>query len=92
MEVRGRKIGSRHLFGSVDARHKLIYDFHRAQGEDEEKQWSMKFAAGLATPEGTRGIPLKAVYLHYYRGVNPYGQLRSQKDFWTVGVGWIFGI
>jgi hypothetical protein len=44
VEVRGRKIGSRHLVASVDARHKLIYDFHRAQGEDEEKQWSMKFA------------------------------------------------
>ena len=92
VEVRGRQIWSRHLFVSVDARHKLVYAYHRAPGEDEDKQWSLKFAAGLATPEGTTGIPLKRVYLHYYRGVNPYGQLRSQKDFWTVGVGWIFGI
>lgn len=92
LEVRGRPIWSRHLFASVDARHKLVYAFHRAPGEKEEKQWSMKVAAGLATPEGKAGIPLKQVYLHYYRGVNPYGQLRVQKDFWTVGVGWIFGI
>ena len=92
LEVRGRQIRSRHLFASVDARHKLVYAFDRAPGETEEKQWSMKFAAGLAAPEGTRGIPLKAVYLHYYRGVNPYGQLRAQKDFWTFGVGWIFGV
>jgi len=27
-----------------------------------------------------------------YRGVNPYGQLRSQSDYWSIGVGWIFGI
>jgi hypothetical protein len=92
VEARGRQIASRHVFASVDARHKLVYAFDRAPGETEEKQWSMKVAAGLAAPEGTRGIPLKAVYLHYYRGVNPYGQLRTQKNFWTVGVGWIFGI
>jgi hypothetical protein len=92
LEYRGRQIRSRHLFASIDARHKLVYAFHRLPGESEEKQWSFKVAAGLAVPEGTRGIPLKQVYLHYYRGVNPYGQLRTQKDFWTVGVGWIFGI
>ncbi len=92
LEVRGRQFRSRHLFASVDARHKLVYAFRRTAGEEEEKQWSMKFAAGLAAPEGTRGVPLKAIYLHYYRGVNPYGQLRAQKDFWTVGVGWIFGM
>ena len=92
LEVRGRKIGSRHLFASIDARHKLVYAFHRGPGEDEQKQWSTKLAAGLAIPEGTVGIPLQQVYLHYYRGVNPYGQLRAQKNFWTIGVGWIFGI
>ncbi|HYT66613.1 MAG TPA: hypothetical protein VEL51_09360 [Vicinamibacterales bacterium] len=91
-EVRGRQIRSRHPFASVDTRHKLIYAFDRAPGESEQQQWSMKFAAGLAAPEGTRGIPLKAFYLHYYRGVNPYGQLRAQKDFWTVGLGFIFGV
>jgi hypothetical protein len=92
LEVRGRQIGSRHLFASVDARHKLVYAFERVPGETEEKQWSLKFAAGLVAPEGKDGVPLKAIYLHYYRGVNPYGQLRAQKDFWTVGIGWIFGI
>jgi hypothetical protein len=91
-EVRGRQIRSRHPFASVDARHKLVYAFERAAGEAEEKQWSLKFAVGFAAAEGTRGIPLKAVYLHYYRGVNPYGQLRAQKDFWTAGAGFIFGI
>jgi hypothetical protein len=92
LEVRGRQFRGRHLFGSVDTRHKLVYAFERQPGETEEKQWSTKFAVGLAAPEGTRGVPLKAIYLHYYRGVNPYGQLRAQKDFWSVGVGWIFGI
>lgn len=91
-EVRGREFRGRHLFASVDARHKLVYAFKRAPGETEEKQWSTKFAVGLAAPENTRGVPLKSIYLHYYRGVNPYGQLRAQKDFWSVGVGWIFGI
>jgi hypothetical protein len=92
VEVRGRQVGSRHLFGSVDLRHKLVYAPDRPAGTDEEKQWSMKLAVGIATPEGTRGSPLRALFLHYYRGVNPYGQLRVQKDYWSVGVGWIFGI
>jgi hypothetical protein len=23
--------------------------------------------------------------------VNPYGQLRSQGDYWSAGFGWVFG-
>jgi hypothetical protein len=35
---------------------------------------------------------LKDYFIQFYRGVNPYGQLRPQKDWWSVGFGWTFGL
>jgi hypothetical protein len=43
-------------------------------------------------PEGTKGMPLKQHFVQVYRGVNPYGQLRSQKDYWSAGIGFVFGL
>jgi hypothetical protein len=80
------------LFASLDVRHKLAYQFHRLAGENETKHWSYSFAVGRSVLEGTAGIPLKDYYLYAYRGVNPFGQLREQKSWWLVGIGWTFGI
>jgi len=43
-------------------------------------------------PMGTTGTPLKQYFVQVYHGVNPYGQLRSQQDYWSVGLGWVFGL
>jgi hypothetical protein len=32
------------------------------------------------------------LFFQISRGVNPYGQLRSQRDFWSAGLGFVFGL
>ena len=94
-ELRGWERSGRVMFVSVDTRHKLAYQFHRNPGQAETKHWSTSIAVGRSVVEGAgarRSVLLRDYFFHYYRGVNPYGQLRSQSDFWSVGVGWIFGI
>ena len=49
-------------------------------------------AIGRTVPEGTADIPLRDYFVYFYRGVNPFGQLREQDDFWFAGIGWTFGI
>jgi hypothetical protein len=92
VEWRGWPRGGRDVFVSLDARHKLIYNFHRAPGEEERKQWSYSLAVGRAVPEGTTGIPLKDYFGYFYWGVNPFGQLRVQESYWLAGFGWTFGV
>lgn len=92
LEIRGWRFRGRDTFLSIDARHKLAYQFRRRPGEEESQHWSASVALGRTVPEGSVGIRLRDYFLHVYRGVNPYGQLRSQHDFWSVGLGWTFGI
>jgi hypothetical protein len=92
VEWRGWQRGNRDFFASLDLRHKLAYEPHRAPGEEESKHWSLSLALGRTVPEGTGNIPLKDYFIYFYKGVNPFGQLREQKDFWFAGIGWTFGI
>lgn len=91
IEWRGWPRGGRDVFVSVDLRHKLAYRFHRAPGEEETKHWSVSVALGRSGPERTGGAPLRDYFFYAYRGVNPFGQLREQKDYWFAGIGWTFG-
>jgi hypothetical protein len=63
------------------------------------KNYEPSFGAELRLPvrAGRRSnearqwlVSLDLRYLYLYRGVNPYGQLRSQNDYWSAGLGWIF--
>ena len=76
---------------SLDARHKLVYNYHQTAASPERQQWSYSLQLGRAVPENTKGVPLKQYFVQIYRGVNPYGQLRSQADYWSAGFGWVFG-
>ena len=50
-------------------------------------------AVGRAIPEQSNNrIPLRDYFFYWYKGVNPFGQLREQSDFWFVGIGWTWGI
>ena len=77
---------------SADARLQTVYNYHQTPENPEERQWSLNAQFGFAVPDGTKGVPLKQFFFQYYRGVNPYGQLRSQKDYWSAGVGFVFGM
>jgi hypothetical protein len=76
---------------SIDTRDKLVYNYHQTPTSPEERQWSWSAQIGATVPNNTKGEVLKQYFLQFYSGVNPYGQLRSQKDYWSLGIGWVFG-
>jgi hypothetical protein len=85
-EWRGRQ-----TYASLDLRHKLVYNYHQTPDNPERQQWSWTLQVGRTVPDNTSGAPLKQYFFQLYRGVNPYGQLRSQSDYWSAGFGWVFG-
>jgi hypothetical protein len=84
----GRALGHE-WFASLDARPKLAYVFHQQSPDDEQRHWSWSTAVGLAKPDTDRSV-LRAFFLYWYHGVNPYGQLRSQSDHTAIGAGFLF--
>jgi len=85
-EWRGRQ-----SYLSFDLRDKLVYNYHQSAGNPERRQWSWNLQVGRTAPANSRSA-LKDYFVQIYRGVNPYGQLRSQADYWSVGFGWVFGL
>jgi hypothetical protein len=83
--------GERHVYVSVDTRNKLRYTYHATPANPEERQWSTNFQIGRTLPNDTRDAPLQDYFFQVYYGVNPYGQLRSQSNYLSLGVGWVFG-
>ena len=90
-EYRAREWRARQAYVSVDVRNRLVYTYHQTATNPERRQWSWNVQAGRAVPFNTKGVPLKSYFVQIYHGVNPYGQLRSQADWWSIGVGWVFG-
>jgi len=84
-EWRGRR-----TYLSADLRNKLQYAYHAASSP-EQRQWSTNLQVGRTLEEDSGDSPLQDYFIQVYYGVNPYGQLRSQKDYWSAGFGWVFG-
>jgi hypothetical protein len=81
----------RQAYVSFDLRDKLVYNYHQSAGNPERRQWSWNLHIGRTLERNDRKA-LEDYFVQFYRGVNPYGQLRSQADYWSFGFGWIFGI
>ena len=81
----------RRLYVSADTRNKLRYTYHATPANPEERQWSTNAQVGRTLEEDSGDSPLQDYFVQVYYGVNPYGQLRSQKSYWSVGFGWGFG-
>jgi hypothetical protein len=78
-------------FVSVDARDRIVYDFYKTSfDQKEQKQLSVNALAGIRSWTGAQRFSIKEVYLRYYHGVNPAGQLRSEKDYWLLAAGVTF--
>lgn len=92
MEYRFSEWRGRQSYVSADTRRQTVYTYHQTAENPEERQWSLNFQIGRAVPDGTKGVPMKQYFVQFYRGVNPYGQLRSQKNYWSAGIGFVFGI
>ena len=82
---------SRQVYLSFDLRNKLVYNYHQTADNPERRQWSWNLQIGRTLQRGDNKA-LKDYFFQIYRGVNPYGQLRSQADYWSMGFGWVFGI
>jgi hypothetical protein len=75
-------------FVSADVRRRIVLDFNKVSADvKEDTQWSTNLLAGIRSWAGFQRFAIKEIYARYYRGVNPHGQLRNQKDFWLAGFG-----
>ncbi len=81
------------FFGSADLRRRIVFDYHKLSEDiKEDTQWSFNLLAGIRSQPGNFRFSIKEIYARVYRGVNPNGQLRNQKDFWIVGLGVNFAV
>jgi hypothetical protein len=83
-------MGKRHPYVSFELRHALVYTYHQAAADPERRQWTWNLQIGR-TAQPNENKALKDYFVQFHRGVNPYGQLRSQADYWSAGFGWHFG-
>ena len=90
-EVQFDQWRGRRFYVSVDTRNKLQYAYHATPAEPETRQWSTNLQIGRTLEEDSGDSPLQDYFVQFYYGVNPYGQLRSQRDYWSAGFGWVFG-
>jgi hypothetical protein len=76
-------------FLSADVRWKTIYDYTKARlGQPDAGQWSWNLVAGVRRARGVgdaAGIP--SLYVRMYYGVDPWGQLASQRNYFLFGIG-----
>jgi hypothetical protein len=73
-------------FLSLDVRGRTVFDYDRPPGTTERRGWSYSLAIGLRPlAHDRRGTP-EPVFRMYY-GVNPNGQLRTQRRYWLIGAG-----
>ena len=78
---------------SADVRRRIVLDFNKASADiKEDTQWSLNLLGGIRSKGGNFRFAIKEIYAGYYRGVNPHGQLRNQKDFWLAGFGVNFAV
>lgn len=80
----------RHVYASLELRNALVYNYHQTSADPERRQWTWNLQVGR-TAEPNARTALKDYFFQVHRGVNPYGQLRSQADYWSAGFGWVFG-
>jgi hypothetical protein len=83
-------------FASAESRYRIIYDYTRASSDiPENRQWSTAVALGIKTAPARATpatIALSHIYFRFYRGVNPHGQLRNQRDFTMFSAGFNFRV
>ena len=91
IEYRFAEWRKRRFYISADTRNKLQYTYHASAANPERRQWSINLQLGRTLEENTGDSPLQDYFVQFYHGVNPYGQLRSQRDYWSAGFGWVFG-
>lgn len=72
---------------STEIRWRSIYDYHKDRPDSaESRQASVNIIAGVKLA-GNDVFGHASPFVRYYRGVNPHGQFRNQKDYVQYGIG-----
>lgn len=83
-------------FASAETRHRIVYDYDKPTSDTpEQRQWSTTLAAGIMTAPAASTpatMALSHIYVRFYHGVNPHGQLRNVRDYTMFGVGFNFRV
>jgi len=76
------------VYGSTEARDRTVYDYHKANANvAEARQWSINVIAGLKKSGSGSALGRPSLFIRLYRGVNPHGQFRNQRDYKEAGIG-----
>jgi hypothetical protein len=77
-------IGRWDIYVSGELRWRTIYDYHKRKPDaPEDRQSSVNLIVGTKINGENKASP----FLRFYRGVNPHGQFRNQKDYLEIGLG-----
>jgi hypothetical protein len=77
-------IGNWDVYASAELRWRSVYDYHRAsRNTPEDRQVSVNVIVGTKISGSNKASP----FVRFYRGVNPHGQFRNQRDYTEVGIG-----
>jgi hypothetical protein len=76
--------GAWNVYASTELRWRSVYDYHRpSRNTPEKRQLSTNFIIGTKVVGSNKASP----FFRFYRGVNPHGQFRNQKNYREVGLG-----
>jgi len=72
------------VYLSGELRWRTVYDYHKQQPDAaEDRQASVNVIVGIKLNGVNRASP----FVRFYRGVNPHGQFRNQRDYSELGLG-----
>jgi hypothetical protein len=75
-------------FISADVRWKTVYDYTKPRvNQPDDGQWSWNVLTGVRRARGLGDASMPSLYVRLYYGADPWGQLRSQKNYLLLGVG-----
>jgi hypothetical protein len=78
------RLGRWDLYVSGELRWRTVYDYHKRRADAaEDRQASLNLVFGTKLNGENKASP----FLRYYRGVNPHGQFRNQRDYSELGLG-----
>ncbi|HKO57113.1 MAG TPA: DUF1207 domain-containing protein [Thermoanaerobaculia bacterium] len=76
------------VYLSTEARWRTVYDYHKPRADaSEDRRISVNVVTGIKKTGAGTALGRVSPFLRYYRGVNPHGQFRNQRDYTEYGVG-----
>ena len=85
VDVFWEDLGKWDLYLSTEVRWRTIYDYHRpSRDTPEDRQASVNIIVGTKFNSASNAA---SPFLRFYRGVNPHGQFRNQKNYTEIGLG-----